>query len=71
LLVFLSGEYAPGPGFLLLIVYARGPVIVISALPCPKKKPFIVFYGEENSVRMVYELGGGLLGKLIKRFYTL
>lgn len=43
LLVFFSGSYAPGPGFLLLIVSARGPVVVISSLPSPKQKPFFNF----------------------------
>lgn len=50
LLDFFRGSYAPGPGFLLLIVSARGPVVVISALPYPKQKPFFNFYGEENSL---------------------
>lgn len=43
LLDFFSGSYAPGPGFLLLMVSARGPVVVISALPYPKQKPFFNF----------------------------
>jgi len=54
-------SYAPGPGFLLLTVSARGPVTVIYALPSPKQKP--LFFGVlRNSVGISYVLGGGLAG---------
>lgn len=49
---------------MLLIVSARGPVMVIYALPWPKQKPFLGFSGEEKSVGRLYEFGGGLVGTL-------
>lgn len=55
-------SYVPGPGFLLTLTLASGPVTYISSLPFPKPQA-MDFWGEKV-LGISYVFGGGFLGAL-------